>query len=241
MDRQYRPAKGRANWAVFFLVLHGVIIIAYFVLPFATGSIGADYSRLGIMIIAYLQAASYFAAAVAFLRWVHLSSKNLAPLGVRNQQFSPGWAVDWWFIPIMNLLWPYLIMAEIWSGSRPQNQPEYPVVWVGSHALPLLGLWWTTFLLSGYIGNLTLRFFFSGDLTSARVVEGYVATVLIEAVSLVSLILAIILIRRITLAQAEKQAMLQHAAPGGVRYCPQCGAERASDAAMFCIVCGSQL
>ena len=235
MDTQYRPAKGRANWAAFFLAAHGIIVIAYLI---STSAAASPYLTLRQAIIGCLHFTSYIAAAVAFLRWNYLVSQNLAPLGFRNQQFSPGWAVGWWFIPIMQLFQPYLMMVEIWKGSYPQNYSGDAGAY--SRTLILLGFWWATWLISGVVGNITLRVLYPSGSIVDWLTTANLVVLFIESVSLVSLTLAIILIRRITSCQEEKHALRRRPPPAGVRYCPQCGEERASDAARFCIACGRQ-
>jgi hypothetical protein len=61
------------------------------------------------------------ATAIAFLMWIHRVSKNLYPLGAVGQRFSPGWAVGWWFVPVMFFFRPYQVMGEIWRGSSPDS------------------------------------------------------------------------------------------------------------------------
>ena len=60
---------------------------------------------------------AYLVCVVLFLMWKHRASKNLAPLGVSNQRFSPRWAVAYYFIPILNLFRPYQAMEEIYLRS----------------------------------------------------------------------------------------------------------------------------
>lgn len=52
------------------------------------------------------------------LRWLYLAHSNLASFGfpVAN---SPGWAVGSWFVPVVNLVVPYLILRELYHGSLP--------------------------------------------------------------------------------------------------------------------------
>ena len=44
-----------------------------------------------VIILAILYFGTYVGCVVLFLMWKHKSSKNLAPLGVSNQRFSPRW------------------------------------------------------------------------------------------------------------------------------------------------------
>ena len=251
MDQRYRPAKGRANWATAFLVVHGILMIA---------SIASNIAEIGLLrqiesgkfvpyarveandirqtIIWLMYIASYIAAIVAFLMWINLASKNLTSLRASNQRFSPGWAVGWWFIPIMHLFRPYQVVTEIWKGSYPQIRSDNPDAWANSSASPLLGFWWVTWLVS------TLGYWIGNWIIDAPI-EADIAIVASDVVSMVSLILVIILIRQITSNQDIKHAygasVPASSTPGGGRYCAQCGAARASADARFCTACGAAL
>ncbi|QYO65100.1 DUF4328 domain-containing protein [Leptolyngbya sp. 7M] len=47
------------------------------------------------------------ATIVLFLVWLYRAHKNLFSLKPTHLDFSPGWAVGWWFIPFLNLVRPY--------------------------------------------------------------------------------------------------------------------------------------
>ena len=220
MNQQYRPAKGRANWATFFLMLYGAIAIASILSTIAeisllqridnrefvsNAEIAANDRRLAIL--GLLNHASFIAAAVAFLAWIRRASANLAPLGVSWQRFSPGWAVGAWFVPIVCLFRPYQIMAEIWRDSLPEIAPENRGARGRSLTSPLLGFWWAAWLISGWISNLTIRFFFSTNVDD--LIRANLASIAAGIISLAALILAVILVRRITSNQDQKHAARQ--------------------------------
>jgi hypothetical protein len=63
---------------------------------------------------------------------------------------DPDFAASGWFMPGMNLVAPYLLMADVWTASNPSRQPEAIV-----DRLPvprrIVG-WWLLFLLSVAVG-----------------------------------------------------------------------------------------
>ncbi len=100
--------------------------------------------NLGI-ILAILLIGTYVGCAVLFLMWKQQSSKNLAPLGVSNQRFSPGWWVVWYYlIPILNWFRPYQAMKEIYLRSRADaaSTPSYSI----------LRAWWGLWLILRFYG-----------------------------------------------------------------------------------------
>ena len=79
----------------------------------------------------------YVASAVAFLMWQFRVSGNIRRFGMPSQQFSPGWGVVTWFVPIVNLFLPYQVMAELWRGSNATTREA----WNKSTVPVALGVW----------------------------------------------------------------------------------------------------
>lgn len=86
--------------------------------------------------------------AIVFLIWRYRVQKNLrGPLGVVGLDFTPGWSVGWWFVPIANFWKPKQAMNEAWLASDPQ-QPAGTRGWAGRKVDPLLSWWWGCWMLS---------------------------------------------------------------------------------------------
>src|SRR6266404_5443429 len=45
----------------------------------------------------------YLGLVILFSIWVYRANLNARALGGKDMRFSPGWAVAWFFIPVMNL------------------------------------------------------------------------------------------------------------------------------------------
>ena len=107
----------------------------------------ADASDRRQMTIGLVQAGVNVLLAVLFLVWMHRANKNAHQFKPR-MDFTPGWCVGWWFIPIMNLFKPVQAMAEIWTVSRGSRK---------SPGLAVVGVWWALWLVRGGVGQLSLR------------------------------------------------------------------------------------
>jgi hypothetical protein len=84
-------------------------------------------------------------AGIAFLFWTYRVAENLRSLGVERQEYTPGWACGWYFVPILNLFRPIQALSEIWKGSDPARLTG------DKHAIQsewILGLWWTLHIIS---------------------------------------------------------------------------------------------
>lgn len=165
-------------------------------------------------LLGYLYIGAFVVAAVSFLVWLNRASSNLPALAVEDQRFSPGWAVGWWFVPIFWLWRPYQVVKEVWQGSHPDGVNPGPLHWRDAPVSPLLGHWWATWLASNWLSTITARLFFSGE-TVQELISADWLSVVSDAISLVALALAIVLIRQITSNQGRKHADLQSGLPQG--------------------------
>ena len=144
---------------------------------------------------------TFVATVIAFLIWIHRTSKNLAALGWQNQRFSPVEALVWWFVPILWLFMPYRVMKEIWKGSlRSQRTSEFAT----SDKLPitpLLGPWWAAWLLSAFVGAYSVVLNFSDASTTSDLIAANYAAVVSDLFSLSALALITTLMWQITTNQ----------------------------------------
>ncbi len=84
-------------------------------------------------------------AGIAFLFWTYRVAENLRSLGVERQEYTPGWACGYYFVPILNLFRPIQAVSEIWKGSDPARLTG------DKHAIQsewILGLWWMLHIVS---------------------------------------------------------------------------------------------
>jgi Domain of unknown function (DUF4328) len=87
------------------------------------------------------------------LLWIHRVHRNLLALGARRLRFTPGWAVGWWFVPIMNWFRPYQVMKEIWKASDPEVKLSDSSSWQTATTPRVMPWWWALFLVSHYLGS----------------------------------------------------------------------------------------
>ena len=147
--------------------------------------------------------AGFVGAAIAVPMWMHRCYRNLPALGATALGWSPAWAVGAWFIPIANLVLPYMVAREVWakaSGSPVRSSS-------------LLGLWWAAAVaavLINLIGNFHGNF--QAGNVETRIALGTGASALFNSLaalaSVVAGVLLITIIRRITRRQRERYAEL---------------------------------
>lgn len=123
--------------------------------------------------------------------WLFCANENLHALSPKHARirYTPGRTILWWFIPILNLCYPYSIMAELWRGSLAlAHDPEYDNE-------NLIFRWWMTFLAIGCSSMIAGH-------TANAVITGIFFLLTMHTVALISAQTLNILIHRINQAQA---------------------------------------
>lgn len=100
----------------------------------------------GLSLIQFL---CYIITIVVFLIWLYRATANLTPLKAEVNEYSPGWAVGWWFIPFANLIKPFQVVREVWCESDPETIPGETFSLAGPHSAPaFMVAWWVLWIVS---------------------------------------------------------------------------------------------
>jgi hypothetical protein len=124
------------------------------VISLATGNAAKpEDDQLGLIDVAEVLMAIahvliFILTAIAFLGWIYRANTNARALGARGMQFTPGWSIGWYFIPILSFWKPYQAMKEIWQASKSPDSwsSQDPVA-------PLVSNWWTLWLAANFLGQ----------------------------------------------------------------------------------------
>jgi len=106
--------------------------------------------------------------------WTYRIVKNAHCLTYRPLRFGPGWAVGYYFIPILNLFRPYQALSDAYRVSK------NPSDWAAASGSYLLGWWWGLFLLSSYAANVDFRLAIAAQRTPE---EGLIGALLLSNMS----------------------------------------------------------
>jgi hypothetical protein len=108
--------------------------------PFLIGEVEAA------MVLAQL--ALFLGTAIAFLVWLYRAEVNARALGAEDMMVGPGWAVGWFFVPLVHLVMPFIAVRELWKASaKPRD-------WQLEPASPLIALWWACWIGTIITGNI---------------------------------------------------------------------------------------
>ena len=150
-----------------------------------------------------LQLPVYLFTIVFFLIWLNRAYKNLAPLRAQNIEFSPGWAVGWWFIPFANLVKPYQVMQELWRESDPDFDAGSGFLSNSVGTAPrYMMFWWAFWIISNIFSNISSRVYDPENMSTVQV-SGYLF-IITGILTIIAAVLAIKVIRDITQRQDER-------------------------------------
>ena len=157
-----------------------------------------------------------------FLIWFHRAHRNLKALGANDLQYSPGWAVGGFLIPIWNLFRPYQVAQEIWKASEPDHLSATGSDWKYLRGSGLIGWWWVFFLLTGFIGNLILRSYL--NLETIEGIQSYTYALLAsDALLIPAIMLTILVVNKIDNRQSQRFMVMSSLER---RQCPESGGKR---------------
>lgn len=114
----------------------------------------SNYWRERIVGLANIVA--YGISIVTFLLWFRRAYFNLHQK-VSNLDYSEGWAVGSWFVPIVNFYRPYRIMKELYQETNNlliRNQTNV----TSNLSSNTLGLWWTLWIMFNLLGQISYRY-----------------------------------------------------------------------------------
>lgn len=97
----------------------------------------ASDSRQALLGVLYV--VIFLVTGILFLLWTYLANRNARSLGATGMKFTPGWAIGWYFIPILNLWKPYQALRETFKASHPDCSDD----WQQAPHPDILRLWWT--------------------------------------------------------------------------------------------------
>jgi hypothetical protein len=109
------------------------------------GEWDASNARIGAVAVVLLLV--YIVAGITFLRWLHRSYCNLRELRTEHLRFTPGWAVGYWFVPVLNLWRPKQILDDLWRATDARAD-ESPETWRSLPSSRLVLGWWVLLIVS---------------------------------------------------------------------------------------------
>ena len=109
-----------------------------------------NMSDMFILVVTLAYWTIFILATVFFIMWFRRAYYNLHQLSWHNARYREGWAAGSWFVPVINLWWPYQIMVDIWNGIQNALRQR-----LGEpQSLAIVGWWWAFYLIQRFAGNM---------------------------------------------------------------------------------------
>lgn len=143
--------------------------------------------------------ATFIPSIVFFCMWLHRVERNMPALGAPDPRWSPARSVVYCFIPILNLFHPLWSVLDAWRGGDPSQRWVDVGARKAIKAPGVIVAWWATWLLGGYVSNVSARMSGAGAVG---------ADVIGTACVIAAAVLGMRVVREVTARQARKQELI---------------------------------
>lgn len=150
---------------------------------------------LAVALVYMLYTLVFVACVVLVAMWIHRAHANLQEAGLDGLEFTPGWAVGWYFIPFANLFKPFQAMRELWNASHAE------VDRFANQAPTEVKLWWGAWIIGNILGSISTRILLLGEGGEGALTTAHVLGVASSALAVAAALLLVRLIDGITTAQ----------------------------------------
>jgi hypothetical protein len=178
---------------------------------FLTGSVsfaeidGADDTATQLALVALIV---MIVTGLVFLVWRHRAQANLRDsLAVRGLEYTPGWAVGWWFVPFANLVKPKQAMNEAWVASDPAT-PAWSSRGRTGKAPAMLSWWWACWIVSAIASQFASSITNGDTVTPDSYQQAMNISTFAEVASIAGALLLVTIVRQITARQSQRASVL---------------------------------
>jgi hypothetical protein len=110
--------------------------------------LGAAVAPAPVLVLGAVADLGFWVAVVMFAVWFYRARVNADGHGW-PQRRSPSWAIVAWFVPVVNLWFPFQIMVDIWRAGLPAKARANRAI--------LPGIWWACLLAFLFLQNVPAR------------------------------------------------------------------------------------
>ncbi|MEZ4268845.1 MAG: DUF4328 domain-containing protein [Myxococcota bacterium] len=108
-------------------------------------------------------------------RFLYRTSQRLHAVAGASMEFTPGWTIGWFFVPVASLFKPYEAVREMWQVSAPPAEGRLPSA---TDVPAAFRWWWGLWLVDSVFSIAVLRS--SADSTT---IEGLMTTSVLDGIS----------------------------------------------------------
>jgi heme/copper-type cytochrome/quinol oxidase subunit 2 len=160
----------------------------------------ANISDMIQMTMGFVQAGIYIASMVVFLNWFRRAYGNLHRVGVNIKHYEK-MAVWAWMIPFIWFYRPVQIMNEIWTKTQ-EKIKEFDETYEIQSGGIIIGLWWTIFIISNFIGRYIFKTLFKQE-SIGQMIESSQATMISDIIQIPEALLVILIVYRLSKMESK--------------------------------------
>jgi hypothetical protein len=164
-------------------------------------------------VVKTLQAFAFLGCTGVFIWWLRRATCNVPSLGAANPEFSPGWSVGWWFIPIANWFQPLRVVNQAWRASAPGLPAEESAAWRDARVSPLVLVWWLSYVIGNSAWGSAVNSLSNSSKLSDKAISDLSYFILVMDVGMAAVtVLAITVVAKLTARQERANQRLVEAA-----------------------------
>ncbi len=138
---------------------------------------------------------------VLFINWFRRAYGNLHRMEVRDLQQEEHMALWVWFIPIISLFKPVMIMNEIWKETQLKLK-SLKSSYVFQSGTLIIGFWWALFVFSNFIGNYVTRTVWNAE-TVDELMHSSQVYIMSDLIRIPEALLVILIVHRLSKIELE--------------------------------------
>ena len=217
----YQSARGKATFAIVMagiligmqLLLAGSAVLQLQLLEGAKSTGGIDPTAASANDARHMGLSQALIVAgvisfIALLVWIYASHRNLPALGATGLEFTPGWAVGWFFVPIANLFKPCQAIFEIWNSSDPARLPRPGMGATPVQSGAIVGWWWGLRIAAALGGQLFAVYARQSTSIEDFIVVSWITIVVIFVLDVPTNICEIVIVRTIQQNQEARHKLI---------------------------------
>lgn len=134
---------------------------------------------LGMVEVAlgFVAAILHVVVAISVWRFMYRANSNLRARGVSGLQFTPGWCIGWWMVPIASLFQPRAAMVELFQASSQPGDSG----WRRLDPPPAMNFWWACWLIGTVVARMETRLGVKYDLGLSAIPLSWASTAILGA------------------------------------------------------------
>lgn len=169
----------------------------------------AEANDWRIKLLGGLQLVVVLMAIIALVQWTYRAYQNVHRLPNARPSYRTGMAAWSWFIPFVNLWYPYKILQEIGQALGGFSSPD--VKYVSSRWDYLLAGWWVLYIGGTIMTRLTIKIAAAADIPLAEMAQNDKLLMLAQVFTIASAVVTVALLK--VIAPHEQRILAAQNAP----------------------------